>query len=132
MYLLNRKRIFLQGIVPAACALLMLVSTAVADEKSSTALIQKNFHQQYDHFLGPDSQSTLPIPRMEKAEWQKTIIDGHATRIFSEPDVFYNNKVYTFTLFRSNLDDRFYLDAKGGFWGMDEIFYGPIEGDQLR
>lgn len=132
MNFLYRKRSFLQVIAVTACAILMLVSQAVADEKPSPELIQKNFHRQYDHFLGPDSQSMLPIPRMEKAEWQKATADGHATRIFIEPDVFYNNKVYTFTLFRSDLDDRFYLDAKGGFWGMDQIFYGPIEGDQLR
>jgi hypothetical protein len=88
--------------------------------------LQSKFHAKYQQYLKPDSQMLLPLPSIEITEWKRLLASGGLEKIFSEPNVYYNAKVYTFTLLRAKEGGQYYLDAKGGFWGMDELAYGPL------
>ena len=103
---------------------------ACADEAPAADLQQK-FDLRYKDVLGPASQALLPFARLEPQDWKTLQQNRHLQRVFTEPDVFYNNKTYSFTLYRAD-DCNFYLDAKGGFWGMDQLFYGPIDPNLLQ
>ena len=86
----------------------------------------------YQAYLQPESQSLLPLPPIDKAAW-KNIVERRPLRVvYREPGKYYNNKVYTFTLYQATDDGAYYLDAKGGFWGMDELAYGPLTVEQLQ
>lgn len=99
---------------------------AVAAEPTGSELQQK-FNQKYQQYLRADSQMLLPFPLLEMAAW-KQIVDSRALdKLYSEPGVYYNNKVYTLTLYRAQDNGEYYLNAKGGFWGMDELSYGPLK-----
>jgi len=94
--------------------------------------LQQKFNHRYREFLSQTSQSLLPLPALSKAEWQKIRQARPLAVIYTEPDKFYNNKTYTFTLYQATDDSSYYLDAKGGFWGMDELIYGPLNAQDLR
>lgn len=93
--------------------------------------LQQRFETRYQSFLAPNGQSLLPFAKMELPSWKALLAGGSLKPVFSRPDVFYNNKTYVFTLYQAT-DGQYYLDAKGGFWGMDELAYGPIPAEQLQ
>ena len=111
-------RLLLTGFLLACCA-----TVTHADDD-----IQGKFNRKYDTFLSQGSQSLLPLPRIDKADWKKMLESQSMKPVYSEPDRFYNNKTYTFTMYRDLGNGLYYLDAKGGFWGMDELIYGPMDG----
>ncbi len=92
--------------------------------------LQAGINQKYRNYFGPDSQMLLPFKTVEVAEWKKIRAEQKARTVYTEPDKFYNGKVYTLTLYQ--VGDHYFLDAKGGFWGMDELVYGPISADELK
>ena len=92
----------------------------------SPETMQQNFNRKYQQYLRADSQMLLPLPSIEMAAWKRLQESGALEKIYSEPNVYYNAKVYTLTLFRAKGSGEYYLDAKGGFWGMDELAYGPL------
>ena len=92
----------------------------------SPETLQQNFNRKYQQYLRADSQMLLPLPSIEMAEWKRMLERGGLEKIYSEPNVYYNAKVYTLTLFHAKESGEYYLDAKGGFWGMDELAYGPF------
>ena len=118
--------------MPSTCrlALLLLVSlltfnsNAIADESGID--IQQAFNERYHEFLAVGSQTPLPFPRIGKEEWKKLFASKEFKLIFTEPNKFYNNKTYTFKLYQAADDNVYYLDAIGGFWGMEELVYRPI------
>lgn len=109
-------RLLLTGLFLACCA-------THADDG-----IQERFNRKYDTFLSQGSQSLLPLPRIEKSDWKKMRETRPMKPVYSEPDRFYNNKTYAFTMYMDEKSGLYYLDAKGGFWGMDELVYGPMDG----
>lgn len=110
--------------VTLLCLLPCLAAAEAAD-------MRQNFDLRYKAFLGADSQALLPFARLEPQDWKTLQQNRHLQRVFTEPGVFYNNKTYSFTLYRAD-DGNYYLDAKGGFWGMDQLFYGPIGPNLLQ
>jgi len=53
-------------------------------------------------------------------------------QVYQEPGKYYNSKVYVFTLYQEEVDGgAYYLDATGGFWGMDELVYGPLSAQDV-
>jgi hypothetical protein len=99
--------------------LIAIQPTAFAAETPPNDL-QQRFETRYQSFLAPNSQSLLPFLKMELPAWKTLLASGSLKPIFGLPDVFYNNKTYVFTLYQA-ADGQYYLDAKGGFWGMDEL-----------
>lgn len=97
-----------------------------ARAETSPDELQQRFDRKYQQYLRADSQMLLPLPTMEVSEWKHLEERALLQKVFSEPDVYYNAKVYTFTLFKVERGE-YYLRAKGGFWGMDELFYGPLK-----
>lgn len=94
--------------------------------------LQQKFNDKYRDFLSQTSQSLLPLPVLNKPDWQ-AVRQSHPLKvIYTDPDKFYNNKTYTFTLYQATDDGRYYLEAKGGFWGMDELIYGPLTQQDLQ
>lgn len=93
--------------------------------------LQNNFETRYQTFLAPNSLSKLPFDELTKAEWKKLQADSELKIAFQKQDVFYQGKTYVFTLYQST-DGRYYLHAKGGFWGMEELIYGPIAAEKLQ
>lgn len=105
---------------------------AIIVEQQITSEIQMGFNQRYKDYFGANSQALLPFPRLEVQEWKKVIASRPLKIVFTEPDKYYNNKVYSLTLYQTADDGSYYLDAKGGFWGMDELVYGPITEKELK
>lgn len=97
-----------------------------------TSEIQIGFNQRYKDYFGANSQILLPFPKLEVQEWKKVIENRPLKIVYTEPDKYYNNKVYSFTLYQVTDDGSYYLNAKGGFWGMDELVYGPILEKDLK
>lgn len=89
------------------------------------------FNTKFASYLRADSQTPLPLPAIAKADWPKRSAGLELRKIFVEPDRFYLAKVYTFTLYQA-ADGRYYLDVKGGFWGMDQLYYGPFSEADLQ
>lgn len=115
------------------CAILLLnPQLAGADESLAATALREQFNHRYQNYFGPDSQALLPFPRLEMPDWKKIVASRPLKRIYTEPDKRYNSKVYSFTLYQAADDGSFYLDAKGGFWGMDELVYGPIGEKELQ
>ena len=104
----------------------LLVANAQADE------VLDRFNHKYRDFLSRDSQALLPLPTLSKIEWKKVQETSSLNILFVDPDRFYNNKTYTFTLYQVTDGGQYYLDAKGGFWGMDELIYGPLDAAALQ
>lgn len=107
---------------------LALSMGAMAEEDN----LQQRFNQKYREFLSQTSQSLLPLPSLSKPDWQKIRQIRPLKIIYTDPDKFYNNKTYTFTLYQATDDSSYYLNAKGGFWGMDELTYGPLKIEDLQ
>lgn len=103
-----------------------------ADDSATAANLQNSINNKYKNFFGPDSQTLLPLPKLELQDWKALRANKALKRIYSEPEKFYNSKVYTFTLYQAADDGSYYLDAKGGFWGMDELVYGPLTPKDLE
>ncbi len=116
----------------AALALFMSIS-CLADNAASPAAdeLQARFNQKYRDYLRPESQALLPFPALEMPAWKRVLESRPLQVVYREPGKYYNNKVYTFTLYQAE-DGAYYLDAKGGFWGMDELAYGPLTLEQLQ
>ena len=112
----------------------MLISSgyAMANEVDIAEKLQQQINEKYRHFFGPDSQSLLPLNKMEISDWKALRANQTLKRLYTESDKFYNSKVYTFTLYQSTENGSFYLDATGGFWGMDELVYGPFSATDLQ
>ncbi|HEY0268104.1 MAG TPA: hypothetical protein VGC12_02600 [Methyloradius sp.] len=105
-----------------------MATIAYADE---TAL-QEAFNQKYQDYFGANSQSLLPFATMEKSDWKKLQVSRPLKTMFIEPDKYYNSKLYTLTMYQASDDGQYFLDVKGGFWGMDELVYGPISLKELQ
>jgi len=97
-----------------------------AEDLATPTGLQEKINTKFRNFFGPDSQALLPLPTIELPAWKSLRASKTFTRVYTEPDKFYNSKVYTFTLYQLADDGSYYLDAKGGFWGMDELIYGPL------
>ena len=93
--------------------------------------LQRRFESRYQTYLSPGSQSTLPFEKMEQAAWKAVLASGDLTAVFSRSGVFYMGKTYVFTLYQAD-KGRYYLHAKGGFWGMEELAFGPIAREMLQ
>lgn len=106
--------------------------SAMPTGRQTNSEIQTGFNQRYKDYFGADSQALLPLPKLEVQEWKKVIASRPLKIVYTEPDKFYNNKIYSFTLYQAADDGSYYLDAKGGFWGMDELVYGPITVKELK
>jgi hypothetical protein len=116
-----------------ACSLEVIAAEpAITAEQQITSEIQMGFNQRYKDYFGANSQALLPFPKLEVQEWKKVITSRPLKIVYTEPDKYYNNKVYSLTLYQAADDGSFYLDAKGGFWGMDELVYGPITANELK
>jgi hypothetical protein len=117
-----------RAIFPLALSLLFFIGSAMADDDS----IQSRFNRKYQDFLTQSSQSLLPLPKISVPDWKKMLETGALKKIYVDPDRFYSNKIYTFTMYQAEDGGSYYLDAKGGFWGMDELVYGPINAVDLQ
>ena len=112
-------------------AMLATTQPSSAAEPVTASSLQEQINLKYKNYFGADSQALLPFDRIEIQDWKILRANKALKRIYTEPDKFYNSKVYTFTLYQAADDGSYYLDAKGGFWGMDELIYGPISEKEL-
>jgi len=116
----------------AACLLYASLATAAMSVQAvESEAIQSAFNQRYQTFFGPDSTSLLPLPAIDKQEWKRMREKKALHQVYQEPGKYYNSKVYVFTLYKDEEDGAYYLDATGGFWGMDELVYGPLSAQDL-
>lgn len=99
---------------------------------SADEALKEKFNQKYRDFLAESSQALLPLPEMSKDAWQKLRQTSDLKPVFIDPNRFYNNKTYDFTLYKAGDQEIYYLDVKGGFWGMDELIYGPLQPAQIQ
>lgn len=108
-----------------------LLAMSAAGQGAEPEAIQHAFNQRYQSFFGADSSSLLPLPVIEKQDWKRLRAEKALRQIYQEPDKYYNSKVYVFTLYQDEEGGAYYLDATGGFWGMDELVYGPLSASDL-
>ena len=99
---------------------------AIAIAGAATDELQEKFNRKYQQYLGADSQMLLPFTAIDAQEWKRIQESRTLLKVYSDPGQYYNQKVYTFTLYRAGDTGEYYLNAKGGFWGMDELTYGPL------
>lgn len=119
------------GIPMSRLPVLMLLAWLVpALAGPPPAELQQAFNQRYADYLRPDSEALLPFAALDKPACQQLIHAGGLDVVFVQPGVAYNAKVYTLTLYRDRTG--YYLEAKGGFWGMDQVCYGPLAEEALR
>lgn len=111
-----------------ALALISLGTVQAAG--SSSEELQQRFESRYQTYLSPGSQSALPFEKMESAAWKSLLASGDLKPIFNRSGVFYLGKTYVFTMYQSG-HGQYYLHAKGGFWGMEELAFGPIPQEML-
>lgn len=100
--------------------------------QQAPSVLQESFNRKYKDFLHADSQMLLPFPQLETQAWKQILESRPLRKIYTEPGKYYNSKVYGFTLYQAADDGSYYLEAKGGFWGMDELAYGPLTEKELR
>lgn len=112
-------------------AILLSLSSISHAETPSAEQLQSTFETRYQTFLAPNSQSKLPFDELSKPAWKAIQQAGKLNTVFQKQDVFYQGKSYVFTLYQS-AEGKYYLDAKGGFWGMEELIYGPIAPELLQ
>jgi len=105
---------------------MLLIMMPVLAIAVGTLDIQEKFNRKYQSYLTAESQALLPLPPLDMQEWTRIQESRPLRLIFREPGRYYNNKVYTLTLYRATDSEEYYLNAKGGFWGMDELAYGPF------
>jgi|APLak6261659701_1056019.scaffolds.fasta_scaffold01655_3 hypothetical protein len=116
-----------------ACGLEAIAAEpAITTGQQIPSEIQMGFNQRFKDYFGANSQALLPFPKLEVQEWKKVLTSRPLKIVFTESDKYYNNKVYSFTLYQTTDDGSYYLDAKGGFWGMDELVYGPVTEKELK
>lgn len=113
-------------------AMLATAPLSRAEDSVAGASLQQQINHKYRNYFGADSQALLPFARIEIQDWNNLRANKPLKRIYSEPGKFYNSKVYTITLYQAADDGSYYLDAKGGFWGMDELIYGPLSENELK
>jgi hypothetical protein len=120
--------------LPIMISLYLFLAAALthAEGPVPTTNLQDQINLKFRNYFGPDSQALLPFNKMETPDWKKFSASKTLKRIYTEADKFYNSKVYTLTLYQAEEDGSYYLDAKGGFWGMDELVYGPISAQELQ
>lgn len=111
--------------------LLILLWLLTAPALAANAPLQAAFDKRYADYFQAGSQTALPFTRMEKQEW-KTLNKDAFQVVFSEPDRYYIGKSYTFKLYHDPAKNLYYLDAIGGFWGMEELVFGPIHEQELK
>lgn len=92
---------------------------------------QQAFNTKFATYLRAESQTPLPLPAIAKADWPALAARLKLSKVFVEPDRYYLAKVYTLTCYRTE-DGHYYLDVKGGFWGMDQLYYGPFTEADLK
>jgi hypothetical protein len=107
-------------------ALLLGLVMVLAVTRANAVSVQETFNHKYRDFLSQNSQALLPLPQLSKVEWKTIGETRQLQQIYSEPERFYNSKAYTFTMYRDEQSGAYYLEAKGGFWGMEELIYGPL------
>jgi hypothetical protein len=107
---------------------LSVTCIAMAEE----TVLQAEFDQKYQDYFGTNSQSLLPFASIEKSDWKKLQASRPLKVVFVEPDKYYNSKLYTLTMYQATDDGQYYLDVKGGFWGMDDLIYGPLSAKELQ
>lgn len=110
---------------------LLLTCLSVKAAHSTPEDIQRSFESRYQTYLVSSSQNALPFDKLEKSAWKALQASGGLKQVFTKPDVFYIGKTYVFSLYQS-ADNQYYLHAKGGFWGMEELAWGPIKQEQLQ
>lgn len=115
--------------MPVLALLLYQAGAALGEDDAAT--LQRHFEQRYQSYFGAASQALLPLPALDKSTWKKLQASRPLHPVFVAPDRYYNAKVYTLTLFRDE-DGMYYLEAKGGFWGMDTLAYGPLREADLK
>lgn len=113
----------------AAASLLLALNAWAAVTATE---LKAGFDQRYADYLRAESQMLFPFPALDKEAFKQLRQARGLAEIYRDPDRYYNNKVYTLTLYRDDARDEYYLDAKGGFWGMDELAYGPIKEKDLH
>lgn len=111
------------------CLVLFSLPSHAEDIENS---LQTAFNKRYADYFQAGSQAALPFVRMDKQDWKKLFSGGDFQLIFSEPERFYGGKSYTLKLYRETGKNLFYLDAIGGFWGMEELVFGPIPEQELK
>ncbi len=119
----------------AAFSALGLGLAAAADTvvpADEAAALREDFNRRYQAFLRPDSEALLPFPKLTLEACQQLIAGGRLQLVYTESGIPYHTKVYTFTLYREGVADRYYLEAKGGFWGLEHRCYGPLAEKDLR
>ncbi len=109
--------------------LLLHISVAFA---LTDAELQQAFDQRYQTYFAAGSQVALPFGQMDKTAWKAMRESRTFRRVFTEPNRFYHSKSYTLSLYQATEDGAYYLDAVGGFWGMEELVYGPITEQEQR
>lgn len=131
-----QRTLLLVSLIALLCpARTMAAGEAPADGAAapqSAVDIQEGFNRKYKDYLTSGSQALLPFPKLEKTEWKKLLESRPLRKLYTETDKYYNNKVYSFSLYQAEDDGSYYLDALGGFWGMDELVYGPLTARELR
>lgn len=115
---------------PFICLLFSLIGANANAE--SDAEIHQRFNQRYHEFLSVNSQIQLPFNRIDKESWKKLFAGKEFRPVFTAPNQFYTNKTFTFNLYQAADNGAYYLDAIGGFWGMEELVYGPISETELK
>jgi len=111
-----------------SASLAMHAMTVAAVEADA---LQAAFNQRYQTFFGADSNSLLPLPAIDKQDWKRMREKKALRQVYQEPGKYYNSKVYVFTLYQDEDGGAYYLDATGGFWGMDELVYGPLSAQDI-
>lgn len=114
----------------ALCICLLIALSGHAEEDAEP--LQATFNKRYADYFQAGSQAALPFARMDKQDWKKLFSAGDFQLMFSEPERFYGGKSYTLKLYRETGKNLYYLDAIGGFWGMEELVFGPIPEQELK
>jgi Tol biopolymer transport system component len=108
-----------------------MATHAMGAEAINAGTLQASFNQKFQTFFGADSTSLLPLPAIDKQDWKRMRAHKALHQVYQEPGKYYNSKVYVFTLYQDDDDGAYYLDATGGFWGMDELVYGPLSAQDI-
>lgn len=111
------------------CLTLFSLPTCAEDIEGS---LQTAFDNRYADYFQAGSQAALPFTRLDKHEWKNLFSSGNFQLIFTEPERFYSGKSYTLKLYRETSKNQYFLDAIGGFWGMEELVFGPIQEQELK
>lgn len=109
--------------------MLACLNAQAADTAPET--LQQRFESRYQPYLSSSSQSALPFEKLEPEAWKALQASDDLKPVFSQSEVFYIGKTYIFTMHQAK-NGQYYLHAKGGFWGMEELAWGPIPPGMLQ